>query len=474
MTGEKNYSPTTRMNLELRHVEASNLFILSTILDVDKSWSRLVEELTKHDRPNSKTRFNLCLSLNNINLIKQQANCGRSPSLALLNYWSITGRRRPTIKTLLTYLNLCQLKRAADYVCQSLLKEELGGYSHPTELVAPQPMLRIQSFQYGIDKIFKFDNLSEIVEGLNPKQIKSSFRSLYDRTDGFSERFKIGEGRFSFVYKTNSNETLAVKLLKSACNKNYLINEINLMGKIKHQNILELTGIAWELEGYICLVYPYLQNGSLLDCLDLGVATRSMDYLTWFERLRITKEIAAGISFLHNYQEGPIVHRDIKSANIFLGTDLEPKIGDFTLVRQLDRERTASGQFSQNIIGTSVYMPPEAFRGDISTKFDIFSFGVVLLEILTGLQPFNSEKNEDLLTHIGERLSDINDEYESGETRDIAIDAFVADILDKKAGNWNLENAKTLLKISMQATETKKSSRPDVSEILLQLDAVLI
>lgn len=487
VTREASNPPRNLLGLELRHVEASKLFKLSTILDMDKAWGSLLEELTRRDPSQS----NLSLSLNTINLIKGQTNCGKSPSLALLNHWAITGRRRPTIGVLLNYLNHCQLKWAADYVRQSILGVEPLEYSACTKLT---PNLRSQSGTYEIDDEFKFDNLPEITNHLDQEQMKYPFKLLYNQTDGFSnalydpinqDGFKIGEGRFSSVYRTvisaedvclsKPDDVVAVKLLKSACNRNYLTNEINLMAKIRHENILELISVGWDWSGfekshgYICLVYPYMQNGSLLDCLDSGLATRNMEPVNWQDRINMARKIASGISFFHNFPDGPIIHRDIKTANIFVGVDLEPKLGDFTLVRQIDR--ITSGQFSQNIIGTSVYMPPEAFRGDISTKFDIFSYGVVVLELLTGLKPFNSEHNEDLLTHISERLSDINDEYVVGEARNRATDEFLRDILDRKAGDWDLESAKILFSISSQATEARKQSRPEISKIVSLLEA---
>lgn len=494
VTGTNSYERLPRLNLELRHVEESKLRMLSTIIDVDKAWGCLLEKLTSQDPSTTKDCSHLNLSLNTINLIKQQATCGESPSRALLNHWAITGRRRPTIKVLLDHLNECQLKRAADYVCRSILGIEPIESSQPVRL---QPRLETYIATYKIDDIFKFNNISEIIADLSFKPAKYSFRSLYDRTDGFSDApydvlnrhgFKIGEGRFSSVYRTmefpsdnesgQTNEVVAVKLLKTICNT-YLANEINLMGKIRHKNILELLSVTWDTmpscstsEGYICLVYPYMENGTLRDCLDLGLATRNRTHLNSFERIVMVKKIADGIAFFHHFPDGPIVHRDIKTANIFLGIDLEPKLGDFTLVRQLDQDRLATTQFTQNISGTSAYMPPEAFRNGFSVKFDIFSFGVVLLEILTGLRPFLPEYEEDLFTHLNDRLSDIKEENSTDEARDRELDKFVNDILDKKAGDWNFESAKMLFKIAFQATESRRQSRPEISAILPVLETV--
>ncbi|CAG2066561.1 unnamed protein product, partial [Timema podura] len=112
--------------------------------------------------------------------------------------------------------------------------------------------------------------------------------------------------------------------------------------------------------------------------------------LPWQLRLQIALGTSRGILHLHTAYEKPLIHRDIKSANILLDQDLQPKLGDFGLVRL-----GSSGQQSQSVamtttvFGTSAYMAPEAFRGDVSVKLDTFSFGVVLLELLTGLPPYD-------------------------------------------------------------------------------------
>jgi len=204
-----------------------------------------------------------------------------------------------------------------------------------------------------------------------------------------------------------------------------------------------------------------------------------MTHLTSEQRFSISLGVARGIAYLHSFKDGPIIHRDIKTANILIDLDLEPKIGDFTLVRQLDVMRNGETQHSLNIIGTSIYMPPEAFRGDISTKFDIFSFGVVILELLTGMRPFNDETDEDLLTYISERLSDIDElsfqEHELSKiSSDKLRDDFIADILDKRASPWNYKSAKKLFYLALKATENRKRDRPGIEDIILELEQIEI
>lgn len=478
------------LNKELRHVEASKLNKLSTILDQDMGWKILLQELTrpiKNTDRNDGLRTNpLIWNLDAIHLIEQQIYCGKSPTWELLNHWAITGRRRPTIESLIIYLRRCNLKRAEDYVLKSIL----GVNNSPIN-------------EYYIDETFKFDNLDELVKGVEEECSKYSFRSLYESTNGFCHKpynpkdqsgTKIGEGRFSSVFRASTThlsnghkQIIAAKLLKSDCNIKYIANEVKLMAKVKHDNILELLGIAVDKSpndnfySYICLIYQYMENGSLLDCLSLGLPTNNMTFLTWIDRVDIAVKIARGISYLHSFQEEPVVHRDIKTANILIGDNLDPRIGDFTLVRQMETSLVGETQYSQNVIGTSVYMSPEAFRGDISKKLDVFSYGVVLFELLTGLRPFDDESSEDLLTFITGRLSDIEEEEEEEGESSMQLlvsiserkDELVREISDKKAGEWDFSSAKGLFELAVKCSETNKKKRPEIESILPNLEKIL-
>lgn len=507
---------TAILNKELRNIEKSKLTKLSSILDCAESWRQLLEALSRHKQNtqsgNGKGKF--YLPLNAIHLIENQLQCGQSCSMALLNHWAITGRRRPTVGVLLNYLHFCELKWAEDYICKSVLEvESIDKLSSLLHLSSAKVVERTSSKPaissiYDIDEDFKLEGLTTLVKSLETNCPKYSFQSIYESTNGFCHQpydtesqtgTKIGEGRFSSVFlaksaqleSTQKHQVVAAKLLKAECNKEYLVNEINLMVKIKHCNILELLGVALGKSNeanpmYMCLVYPYAQNGSLLDCISLGIPLRNREHLTWINRLKIGFKVAQGVTFLHKFHEGPIIHRDIKSANILIDIDLEPKIGDFTLVRHLSGNNWQETQYSQNVTGTSVYMPPEAFRGDVSTRFDTFSFGVVLLELITGMKPFDAVIGEDILTHIKDKLSDIDDLFvetrkignESSlsllEEREGEINKFLMEVLDKKAGVWPLDKARALFDIAISATHEVKRNRPELVCILPALEDIFV
>lgn len=492
---QKNGASPRLLHRELRHVEASKLNKLSAILDQDMSWKILLHELTRPTQDNTGTSDSSIWNLDAINLIEQQIYSGKSSSWELLNFWAITGRRRPTIQSLIIYLRKCNLKRAEEYAIQSIL-----GVTPPVNaqsINVPIPITQITpSDEYGIADAYRFDNLDELLKDVGKEFLRYSFKSFYDSTNRFCHKpynpkdqsgTKIGEGRFSSVFRAKTHlegqhQVVAVKLLKSDCQMNYIANEIKLMMKVKNENILELLGVAMDKSArdkslsHICLIYQYMDNGSLLDCLSLGLPTKNMTFLTWVNRINIAFKVASGITYLHSYYEDPIVHRDIKTANILLNENLDPKIGDFTLIRQIENLPVGETQYSQNVIGTSVYMSPEAFRGDVSKKLDVFSYGIVLFELLTGLRPFDDESNEDLLTFITGKLSDIEEEFSEEPSVPISDrkDSLLRELLDKKAGNWEFSSARTLFELAVQCSETNKKKRPEMESILPDLEPLQV
>lgn len=510
------------LDTEVRHIKYSKLTKLSAIIDGSKAWRQLMEVFGREDLiPDVVGKVEpLDLSPDATCLIEQQYCCGRSPTQALLNHWSITGRRRPTVRVLLKYLRVCDLKWAEDFVN----KEILGVQPKDQECLPPVQNDFAQKFipkpvlleNKPVQDAYIFEDLPIIIKALD-KSIRYSFESIHQSTNGFCHRpydyktqigTKVGEGRFSSVFRAKTYlesdsgnhsdaqlEVVAAKLLKSECKLKDLANEINLASKIRNEHILELLGIALGKSrsnqyDCICLVYPYMQNGSLADCLNSGVPLRNSDYISSSKRPDIALKVAKAINYLHTLPDGPIIHRDVKTANILIDTQLDPKLGDFTLVRQLHSGQRSMTQYSQNIIGTSVYMPPEAFRGDISTKFDTFSYGIVLFELLTGMRPFSEEHEEDLFTYITERLSDLDDRFNSnstcnnttgsnqhddniGKTIEEARDEFLRDSLDRRAGEWCFEKAKCMFRLALKATESRKKDRPEMSILLKDLESIV-
>ncbi|CAD6217793.1 unnamed protein product [Miscanthus lutarioriparius] len=230
------------------------------------------------------------------------------------------------------------------------------------------------------------------------------FFTLQEATENFSEDLKIGEGGFGIVYKgklPDGQEVAVKKLLDSATGHGLLQlhNELQVLATLQHRNLVRLHGFCVH-QNEKMLVYEYIKNGSLDNFL---FDTETGNKLTWDQWDNIIVGIAKGIMYLHEDSRIRIIHRDLKANNILLDENADPKISDFGLARlQGDHTQTKTA----TVAGTYGYMAPEyAMRGHYSIKSDVFSFGILILEILTGRRSsgsFNIEESVDLLSLVWE------------------------------------------------------------------------
>ncbi|GKB59550.1 phloem protein 2-like protein [Tanacetum coccineum] len=197
----------------------------------------------------------------------------------------------------------------------------------------------------------------------------------YFRKNG-SQSFSTGGGGFGGYPRRRS--TVAIKKLddRFGQGKREFLQEIEVLSRLKHRNLVSLLGFCVH-KGDMILVYEHASNGSLDKCIN---NRRRVYSHTWAQRLQICLDVAHGLSYLHNCK---IVHRDIKTANILLGRDLEAVIGDFGLSRTSKHQ---NGEFSKtNVVGTPGYIEPNYVKtGELTNHSDIYSFGVVLWEVLCG------------------------------------------------------------------------------------------
>ncbi|CAG9539948.1 unnamed protein product [Cercopithifilaria johnstoni] len=213
-------------------------------------------------------------------------------------------------------------------------------------------------------------------------------------TSGFSPKNILGSGGYGTVYRGTWEQTeVAVKRIQTA--KEYgakkeqmrqSLQELRMLSKYRHDNILPLY--AYSLDGpQPCLLYQYMSNGSLFDCL---FRKKSM-VLTWLRRISVMIGCARALHYLHSVAKNPIIHGDVKSANILLDKHLEPKLGDFGLCRDSfskDDWKDDGFVIASHVKGTLAYLPQEFLTERIiSTKLDVYSYGIVLLEVATGLKP---------------------------------------------------------------------------------------
>lgn len=229
------------------------------------------------------------------------------------------------------------------------------------------------------------------------------YNELIEATNNFNAKNSLGKGGFGYVYKGVWKKTqVAIKrlLINEQSSATFemsikqILNELKFLNSCRHDNILSIFG--YSIGENPCLVYQLMEGGSLHDRLR---AKKDNQKLSWSQRFTIAKETARGIQYLHTFQGSrPLIHGDIKPANILLDKCCQPKIGDFGLVR----EGLNSSIEVSAVYGTRPYLPQEYLISKcLSTKIDTYSFGIVLLEIVTALKVYD-EKRQDkhLIDHL--------------------------------------------------------------------------
>ncbi|XP_058092160.1 cysteine-rich receptor-like protein kinase 44 [Magnolia sinica] len=238
-------------------------------------------------------------------------------------------------------------------------------------------------------------------ESISVESLQYDFGTIRAATDNFSAANKLGEGGFGSVYKGRllDGQEIAVKRLSanSLQGVQEFKNEVALVAKLQHRNLVRLLGCCLEGEEKL-LIYEYVPNTSL-DKFIFDPIKRA--YLDWERRYKIVGGIARGLLYLHEDSRLRIIHRDLKASNILLDADMNSKISDFGMAKIFRVDQTQGN--TSRIAGTYGYMSPEyAMHGLFSVKSDVFSFGVLLLEIVTGQKNnsfYESNRAEDLLSY---------------------------------------------------------------------------
>ncbi|VVA94792.1 unnamed protein product [Arabis nemorensis] len=289
--------------------------------------------------------------------------------------------------------------------------------------------------------------------GMDIKPYTFTYSELKSATKDFDISNKLGEGGFGPVYKGNLNDgrEVAVKLLSvgSRQGKRQFVAEIVAISAVLHRNLVQLYGCCFEGDHRL-LVYEYLPNGSLDQAL-FGDKTLHLDWSTRFE---ICLGVARGLVYLHEEASVRIVHRDVKASNILLDSKLVPKVSDFGLAKLYDDKKT---HISTGVAGTIGYLAPEyAMRGHLTEKTDVYAFGVVALELVSG-RPNSDTHLEDEQMYLLEWAWNLHEKNR------------VVELIDNDLSKFNMEEVKRVIGIALLCTQSSHTLRPPMSRVVAML-----
>lgn len=271
------------------------------------------------------------------------------------------------------------------------------------------------------------DKLLSGVSGYVSKPTVYEIDAIMEATMNLSDQCKIGES----VYKANiEGRVLAVKKIKQDASE-----ELKILQKVNHGNLVKLMGVSSDNDGNCFLVYEYAENGSLDEWL-FSESSKTSNSLTWSQRISIAVDVAVGLQYMHEHTYPRIVHRDISTSNILLDSNFKAKIGNFTMART----------------STNPMMP----------KIDVFAFGVVLIELLTGRKAMTTKENGE----VAMLWKDIREIFDLGENSEERLRIWMDPKLESF---YPIDHALSLASLAVNCTADKSLSRPAMAEIGLSL-----
>ncbi|KAK4485173.1 hypothetical protein RD792_007786 [Penstemon davidsonii] len=294
------------------------------------------------------------------------------------------------------------------------------------------------------------------------ESLQYEFSTIRAATNDFSEANKLGQGGFGVVYKGKllNGQEIAVKRLSTNSGQGNLEfkNEVMLLAKLQHRNLVRLKGFSLEGTEKL-LVYEFLENASL-DHFIFDLGKRS--FLDWDRRYKIISGIARGLLYLHEDSRLRIIHRDLKAGNVLLDGEMNPKIADFGMARLFMPDETQGN--TSRIAGTYGYMAPEyAMHGQFSVKSDVFSFGVLVLEIISGQKNNSFGNGED----IEDLISSAWKNWRDGTTANL-IDPAV------RGSSGIPRDILRCIHIGLLCVQENTADRPTMASVVLMLNSFSI
>ncbi|KAG9150424.1 hypothetical protein Leryth_019800 [Lithospermum erythrorhizon] len=295
------------------------------------------------------------------------------------------------------------------------------------------------------------DNLDHVVGML----LRFTYNELRSATDNFNK--KLGQGGFGSVFEgvLRDGTKIAVKHLHGVgqVQKSFL-TEVESIGSIHHVNLARLIGFSVD-KFHRFLVYEYMKNGSL----DRWIYNKENTILSWDIRRKIIKDVAKGLAYLHEECRQKIIHLDVKPQNILLDEEFNAKLSDFGLAKLIDKNES---KVVTNVRGTAGYLAPEWLKGVLTDKVDVYSFGIVMLEIICGRKQLEESEPEDF-------------KYLLSVFKIKAEDQNLLDLVDKNTEDMQAHGieAVKMLQLAAWCLQSDRSMRPSMSMVVKVLEGTM-
>ncbi|CAH1444287.1 unnamed protein product [Lactuca virosa] len=286
----------------------------------------------------------------------------------------------------------------------------------------------------------------------NPRQF--SYRELKIATNDFHPSRIIGSGSFGTVYKAfmlSSGTTAAVKRSTSSCDaKTEFFAELSVIACLRHKNLVPLQGYCIE-KGELLLVYELMPYGSIDNVLYQD--THHWGFLKWHQRYNIAIGLASALAYLHQECDKLVIHRDIKSSNVMLDANFNARLGDFGLARLIEHDKSPISTLTAGTVG---YLAPEYLHyGKATDKTDVYSYGVVVLEVCCGRRPIEKESDGDDMVNLVDWVWEM---YTKNQ---------ILEAIDKRLiGQFDEEEGKRLLMVGLSCANPVSEMRPSMRRVL--------